>query len=106
MRLSRAILVNGYAVVGVDDWLVSARDPAGKWVYWHTECDPAWRGFPRADAGLGDDPVEDVVAVGVMMARRGVNPYRIEDPLSVADCEFHFGDAVRPGHDPWIGVEP
>ena len=39
----------------------------------------------------GDDPPEEIVAVGVAMARRGVNPYRIEEPSTVADCEAHFG---------------
>lgn len=96
MRLSQAIPVGGYAIVGVDDWLVFARESSGKWVYWHTECDPGWRDIAdttgRKDAGLGDDPPEDIVAVGVLMAQRGINPYRIEDPLTVADCKFHFGD--------------
>ena len=39
MRLNQAIQVGDYAILGVDDWLVFARDRAGKWVYWHTECD-------------------------------------------------------------------
>lgn len=94
-RLSEAISASDYRIVGVDDWLVFGRDPAGKWVYWHTECDHAWRDVARVtgrpNAGLGDDPPEDVAAVGVLMAMRGVNPYRVEEPSTVADCEQHFG---------------
>lgn len=95
MRLSQPIQVGDYAVLGVDDWLVFARDRAGKWVYWHTECDPVWNDIANAtgrnSAGLGDDPPEEIVTVGVNMAMRGVNPYRIEEPSTVADCEAHFG---------------
>ena len=50
MRLSQAIPVGGYTIVGVDDWLVFARDHAGKWVYWHTECDQAWSEMLRLRA--------------------------------------------------------
>lgn len=102
MRLNTPLQIDRYLIAGCDDWLVFAYDQdTGQWVYWDTECDPAWneiaRATGRSDAGLGDDPPAEIIAVGVLMARRGDPPRSMlsvpgADDGTIADLERHFGD--------------
>lgn len=94
MKFSKPIRIGQYELRGVDDWCVFARDQNG-WCFWNTECDRAWNTVAantgHADAGCGGDSVEEVAAVGIMMAERGEAPQRVPDDC-VDDTEGAFGD--------------
>lgn len=95
--------VAGFTIRGVDDWLVFATDANGAWHQWETECDRRWClvatsiGINPNYFALSDHDrlftTEYTLAVGVMMARDGVQPTACH-PEHADELEAAFGPPV------------
>lgn len=87
-RVRSRDIINGYQLMGVDDWLAYTRDEEGNWGFLQTELDPNWFNIPEDLK----DTQGGVFLVAVLMLQQERIPQRVE-PEYTKSLQESFGDS-------------
>jgi hypothetical protein len=81
-------IINGYRLMGVDDWFAYTQDEDGNWGQLNTGGDGEWNNIPEELR----DSQGGVFLVAVLMLERGAIPKQVEKEYTLS-LQQSFGDS-------------